>query len=70
MDIEQPALANIGVEAAHIGFEWTWELGWCVTSSRRLSGSERWSKRSYPGCSADEARQLAGDIVAEWLGLV
>lgn len=70
MDVEQPSLANIGVEAAAIGLEWTWELGWCVTTSRRLSGSGTWHRRTYKACSAEEAHQLIGDITAEWMGLV
>lgn len=55
MDIEQPALGNIGVDTFTITAAWSWERGWRVVSSRRLSGAQTHLQRSWDGLSALEA---------------
>lgn len=70
MDIEQPALGRIGVDAAQIALHWTWERGWTVATASRLSGASEWTRRSYGGLSDDEVPQLLQDVLSDWLQIL
>lgn len=70
MDVEQPQLGTIGMDAVSILLSWSWEDGWTVGFSSRLSGSTEFAQRAYKGCSAEEALGLVQDELACLLGLV
>lgn len=69
--MEQPQLgvAETGVETVQVALHWTWELGWEVKVTERLSGSEDWRRTSYRGCSEEEALQIVQDSLAIALGV-
>lgn len=70
MEIEQPQLGSIGVDALTLALDWHWEGGWTLRSSSRLSGSQNWHQTTYEALDHDEALDLAHMLVAEALGLV
>lgn len=70
MDVEQPALGNVGVDSVAMLLSWSWDDGWTVQFSSRLSGSSTFAQRSYKRQEATEALQVIQDEVACLLGLV
>lgn len=70
MDIEQPELPGVGVDAASLTLNYSWERGWSLVTSSRLSGSERWRRATYGDLDAAELHSLASDTLAEILGLI
>lgn len=70
MDVEQPSLGRIGVDAFTVALDWHWEGGWTLRTGSRLSGSSSWTQHSYEALSDDEALQAVLEVVAEALGLV
>lgn len=70
MDIEQPTLGRIGVDSFTISLDYSWEHGWTLRSSSRLSGSQTFTQHAYQACADDEVLELVVELVAEALGLV
>lgn len=70
MDIEQPSLGRIGVDAFTVSLDWHWEGGWTLRTSSRLSGSEAWTQHAYEALSDDEALEMVQMVTAEVLGLL
>lgn len=70
MEIEQPSLGRIGVDAFTIALDWHWEGGWTLRASSRLSGSQTWRQRTYEALSDDEVLDVVHELSAEVLGLV
>lgn len=70
--MEQPELgvSSVGVDGLTIGLSWTWELGWTLRASSRLSGSDQWRTTTYPALSPDEVLEVVQCVVAEGVGLV
>lgn len=70
MDVEQPQLGNVGVDAFTVSLGWHWEGGWTLRTSSRLSGSREFTHHSYEALSAEEALDVLREVSAEALGLV
>lgn len=69
MDVEQPQLGNVGVDALVITLGWTWERGWRARVTQRLSGSEVFLERALDGHDPAELHAILSDGLATALGL-
>jgi hypothetical protein len=63
MDVEQPSLGSVGVDAAHIALSWAWDSDWTLKATWRRSGSLHWQESSYPHLSSEEVAQVAYDVL-------
>lgn len=70
MNIEQPELGSIGVDAASITLGWSLERGWSGLVSSRLSGASSFRTTRYAGHDAAELHAVLSDHLAELLGLI
>lgn len=70
MDIEQPQLGTVGVDAASLTLGWSLERGWTAVVSSRLSGSRAFRQSSYDGLDGAELHAILSDHLADLLGLV
>lgn len=70
MEIDQPQLGSVGVDAASITLGWTLERGWAVVVSSRLSGSSAFRQSTYDGLDEAELHAALSDHLADLLGLV
>lgn len=70
MDIEQPALGNVGPVSIALTLDWSWDRGWRCRLASRPSGARAWRKHCYEGRDEAELHAAISDHLADLLGLV